>query len=56
MNLFNCFQAVAFYTMTPFLIEWLYKNDHVAWAYILGAGEFIGFVLMSIAISKVKDW
>ena len=54
MNLFNCFQAVAFYTIAPFFIHWLYTNDHTTWAYILGFGEFVGFIMMSVAINTSK--
>ena len=51
MNIFNCFQAVAFYTVVPFGIQWLAMNGYSTWAIMLGVAEFIGFVLMSIAVS-----
>lgn len=52
MNLFNSYQAVAFYTATPFAIQWLANNGYNTWAIALGIGEFIGFVLMGIAVSE----
>lgn len=54
MNMFNCFQAVAFYTLTPFGIQWLATNGHTAWAGIAGIGELVGFVMISIAIHENK--
>lgn len=54
MNLFNCYQAVAFYTAVPFAIEWLANNGYSTWAIILGVGEFAGFCLMSLAIHESK--
>lgn len=54
MNLFNCFQAVAFYTVAPFLIQYLFNNGFNTWAYIGCFAEFIGFVMMSIAIHESK--
>lgn len=52
MNLFNCFQAMAFYTAMPFGIEWCFTNDHTGWGYILAGVEFIGFVMASMAIKE----
>lgn len=54
MNLFNCFQAVAFYIITPFLIQYLYSNGYTAWAVVAGVGEFVGFVAISFIISEHK--
>lgn len=51
MNLFNCFQAVAFYTLTPFAIQWLLSHGHTAWGYVACIGELAGFVLISFAIN-----
>jgi hypothetical protein len=52
MNLFNCYQAVAFYTATPFAIQWLASNGHEPWSWILGIGELIGFILLGQAINE----
>lgn len=52
MNLFNCYQAVAFYTATPFAIQWLANNGYTFWAGIIGIGEIIGFILMGLAINQ----
>lgn len=52
MNLFNCFQAVAFYTAVPFAIQWLASNGFNTWAIILGIGEFVGFVMLSVSVSE----
>lgn len=54
MNLFNCFQAVAFYTLTPFGIEWLFDNHYDAWGYIACIGQLFGFVLISWSIHETK--
>jgi len=54
MNLFNCFQAVAFYTLTPFAIQWLFTHGYNGWAYIACIGELVGFVLISLAIEEKK--
>jgi hypothetical protein len=54
MNLFNSFQAVAFYTLTPFLIQWLFANGHDGWAYLASAGELAGFAMISFAIHEAK--
>jgi hypothetical protein len=54
MNLFNCFQAVAFYTLTPFGIQYLFNNGFSAWGYVACIGEFVGFVLISMAIHDQK--
>lgn len=50
MNLFNCFQAVAFYTVTPLAIQWLFQNNYPVWGYIMSVGLLIGYIFMSIAI------
>lgn len=52
MNLFNCYQALAIYTATPFAIQWLATGGNTAWAVVLGIGEMIGFVLLGIAINE----
>lgn len=54
MNLFNCFQAVAFYTLTPFGIQYLFSNGYNGWGYTACVGEFIGFILLSVAINETK--
>lgn len=51
MNLFNCYQAVAIYTATPFAIQWLANNGNTSWAVVLGIGELIGFILMGLAVN-----
>ena len=50
MNLFNCYQAIAFYTAVPFGIQWLATNGFTAWAVILGIGEFVGFIMLGFAV------
>lgn len=50
MNLFNCFQAVAFYTLVPFGIQWLAAHDYTAWAIVAGVGEFAGYCMLSISV------
>lgn len=50
MNLFNCFQAMAFYTLVPFGIQWLAVHDQTAWAILAGVGELAGFVALSISL------
>lgn len=54
MNLFNCYQAVAFYTAVPFGIQWLATNGFTAWAVVLGIGELVGFVILGMAVSDAK--
>lgn len=53
MNLFNCYQALAIYTATPFAIQWLASNGNTAWAIVLGIGELIGFILLGIAVNEM---
>ncbi|MEN0059585.1 MAG: hypothetical protein AAGB31_12170 [Bdellovibrio sp.] len=55
MNLFNCFQAVAFYTVTPFGIQWLATNGFNTWAIVAGVGMFVGYILMSIAVHQATE-
>jgi hypothetical protein len=31
MNLFNSFQAMAFYTIMPFGIQYLFQNNYTGW-------------------------
>jgi hypothetical protein len=52
MNLFNCYQAVAFYTAVPFAIEWLSNNGYSSWAIILGVAEFVGFIGLGMAVHE----
>ena len=54
MNLFNCFQAMAFYTIMPFGIQWLFQNQYNGWAYVLCVAQFIGFVMASVAIHNTE--
>jgi Sec-independent protein secretion pathway component TatC len=55
MNLFNCYQALAFYTLVPFGIQWLTLNGHTAWAITAGVGEFVGFIWLGIALRQALD-
>lgn len=55
MNMFNCFQAVAFYTLLPFGIQWLYMAGHTGFMYVGCVAQLIGYVLMSIAINDSKS-
>lgn len=48
MNLFNCFQAVGFYTALPLAIQWMFANNYNVWGYITSAVLLIGYVLLSI--------
>ena len=52
MNLFNCYQAVALYTATPFFIEWLNNNGFKSLSLVVGIGEIIGFILLGLAINE----
>jgi hypothetical protein len=52
MNLFNCYQALAIYTATPFAIQWLSQNGNTSWAIVLGIGEFVGFCVLGVAINE----
>lgn len=52
MNLFNSYQAVAFYSVMPFGINWLYQNGHSGWSYVAGAAWLIGFILMGMAVHE----
>lgn len=52
MNLFNCFQAVAFYTVVPFGIQYLANSGNTAWAVVVGIGQGVGFVMLSIAVHE----
>lgn len=52
MNLFNCYQAIAIYSATPFAIQWLAENGFTSWAIILGTGEFAGFILLGLAVNE----
>lgn len=51
MNLFNCFQAMAFYTLSPLLAQWLFVNNYRTGGYIASVGIFIGYVLLAIKIN-----
>ena len=50
MNLFNCFQATAFYSGLPFLIMWAMKNEMSWLAIIAGIVMLIGYVLISFSV------
>lgn len=50
MNLFNCFQAMAFYTLSPFLAQYLFNNDYTVGGYISAVGIFIGYCVLSVQL------
>lgn len=52
MNLFNSFQAMAFYTGSPFLAQWLFNGGYNVWAYLLCGVIAISFVAIAIAVHK----
>lgn len=53
--MFNCFQAVGFYSLLPILIQWLYSNGYATWSYIAGGVMFIGYCLLSIATAMATE-
>ena len=55
MNLFNCFQAVLFYSLLPFLIMWADKSGYTLLSVGAGVGMFVGFVLLSLAVHNALD-
>ena len=50
MNLFNCFQAVLFYSLLPFLIMYADKNGNKVLEVSASIGMAVGYVLLSVAI------
>ena len=48
MNLFNCFQAMAFYTLSPFIAQYLFNHDYNVWGYISSGAIAVGFVTISM--------
>lgn len=54
MNLFNCFQAVAFYSLLPSGVKWLSDNGHTGFFYVACLAWVVGFILMSMAIHESK--
>lgn len=54
MNLFNCFQAMAFYTLSPFLAQYLFRNGYIVFGYISCVAIFAGFVTLSFMIEEKK--
>lgn len=52
MNLFNTFQAVAFYTMLPLLAQYLFTNEYNAWGYVAVVANFLGYCLMSVTVHE----
>jgi hypothetical protein len=54
MNLFNCFQAMAFYTLAPFGIAYLFQNHYDVWGYIAAVGQFAGYVTVSVMLHDSK--
>ena len=54
MNLFNCFQAMAFYTLSPFLAQYLFNGGYNVWGYICSGAIGISFVALSITLHDSK--
>lgn len=52
MNMFNCFQAMAFYSLLPFAVKWLNDNGHTGFFYVSCVAWVIGFITVSIAIHE----
>lgn len=52
MNLFNAYQALAFFCATPFGIHWLYNNDWRVVSYLFCFAWVIGFVMIGICINE----
>jgi len=57
MNTFNCFQAVAFYTLLPFLIMWLNMNGYTTWMWFAVAAQVISYIVLSLFMAdKMEKW
>lgn len=54
MNLFNCFQAMAFYTLSPFLAQYLFNNGYNVGGYITSGAIALSFVALSITLHESK--
>ena len=52
MNLFNSFQAVALYTGSPFLAQWLFNSNYNVWAYLLCMVIAVSFFAISWAVHE----
>lgn len=52
MNLFNSFQAMAFYTGSPFLAQWLFSGGYNVWAYLLCLVIMVSFFAISYAVHE----
>lgn len=52
MNLFNCFQAMAFYSLLPFGVKWLSDNGRTGFFYVSCVAWVIGYIMVSIAIHE----
>jgi hypothetical protein len=52
MNMFNCFQAMAFYSLLPFGCYWLQKEGHTGFFYVACVAWLIGYIMVSIAIHE----
>jgi hypothetical protein len=50
MNLFNTFQAMGLYTLTPLGIAWLFQNGYSVAGYIASAILFVGYVVVSLTL------
>ena len=55
MNLFNCFQAMAFYTMLPLLASYLFTNGYPIFGYVACVANFVGYVVLSFVINDYKN-
>lgn len=54
MNLFNCFQAMAFYTLSPFLAQYLFNHGYSVWGWITSLAIVVSFVTLSITLHESK--
>jgi len=55
MNLFNCFQAVGFYTLLPFLMMYLNDKGYTVWSSVVFVIMMIGYVFLSFAVYTYSD-
>ena len=53
MNLFNCYQFMGFYTISPLGIYWLFENGHNIPGYICGVVLFIFYNLVCLGVYGV---
>lgn len=55
MNTFNCFQAIAFYTLLPFLIMWLHQQGFNTWMWFAVAAQVISYIVLSMYMADNMD-